>query len=100
MGTGIDNYGVIDDAFSGIAQPQRTIEMGRPDIETDRPGETLVEAVREFARDGGFRAIREERNQQRAKEESAGRAVRRESPADISLPAIQPDEPARDLTDR
>jgi hypothetical protein len=49
--------GLIDADFTGLAAPLRVHELGRPDIAADRPGQTLVSRVQEFAAAGGFKAM-------------------------------------------
>jgi len=94
----IDNFGVIDETFAGL-QHATPIEMGRPDIEEDRPGTLLVEAVGQFAADGGFQRIREDRDRERALGETPDQKVGRDSPVSISLPAQPGASPARDRRD-
>lgn len=96
---GIENYGLIDDSFAGLSRPQRTIDMGRPDLAGERPGATLVEAVRKFERDGGFKALREERDVARHRGQEPDAPTRRDAPIDVSIPTIATEGPALDRSE-
>jgi len=90
---------VIDETFAGL-QNATPIEMGRPDIEENRPGTLLVDAVRQFAADGGFQKIREDRDRQRALDDAPDSKVGRDGPLSISLPAQPADAPTREHRDQ
>lgn len=94
----IDNFGIIDETFASL-QHAKPIEMGRPDIEDERPGTLLVEAVRQFAADGGFQMIREERDRDRAMTDAPDQKTGRDAPVSISLPSQTAGDRARDHRD-
>lgn len=48
------HHDVIDETFKGLMAPSETHRIGRDDIDTDRPGDLLVQAVKEHALNGGF----------------------------------------------
>ena len=48
------HHDVIDESFKGLVAPSETHRIGREDIETDRPGDLLVQAVKDHALQGGF----------------------------------------------
>lgn len=52
----------IDENFRHVQTPRSVVQAGRPDIDgDDRPGPKFVAAVRDFAAEGGFDRMREER---------------------------------------
>jgi len=93
----IDNIGVIDDTFAGLLNPRDRIDLGRPDLK-ERPGDTLVEAVRTFEREGGFKALQKMRDERRREAEAPDvRSGRRDPMMDVSLPAARADLEGNDI---
>jgi hypothetical protein len=45
---------VIDESFKNVASPVEIHRLGREDIVENRPGDVLVNAVKEFSAKGGF----------------------------------------------
>jgi len=87
MGTGvIENAGMIDETFTGLSHPRQRFDMGRPDLLEERPGDTLVEAVRQFEREGGFQALAEERNIKRREAQAPDVRKSQADLIDVSLP--------------
>lgn len=73
----IENDRVIDDTFVGLASAKESISIGRDDVDGERPGETLIAAVKKFEQDGGFKRIQEGRNETLAAAEAADEIERR-----------------------
>jgi hypothetical protein len=97
----IDNAGIIDESFSGLANPVETIELGG-DVAGERPGAILIDAVKQFDKDGGFRKIRDDRNADLAAAAAADTAERGSQTIemDVSLPtAIGHPEKDRDIAE-
>jgi hypothetical protein len=56
------------DLASLTREPQAVFELGREDITENRPGQILIEEVRKFQADGGFRQLESVRDAEYAKE--------------------------------
>lgn len=67
---------VIDETFAGLVSPAEVHSIGRPDLTTDRPGDVLVDEVRRFEAEGGFKEIARARAEERRKEEEADAAAK------------------------
>lgn len=91
----MEQRAVIDESFAGLGSPVQTFEMGRPDIEEGRPGAVLVEEVRAFEAEGGFRKIAEDREAVRIADEQADAGVARPKVrhADLGIVAKGVDAP-------
>jgi hypothetical protein len=91
----MEQRAVIDESFAGLVSPVQTFEMGRPDIEDGRPGAVLVEEVRAFEAEGGFKKIAEERDAVRLADEQADAGVARPKArhADLGIVAKGVDAP-------
>jgi hypothetical protein len=92
----MEQRAVIDESFAGLVSPVQTFEMGRPDIEDGRPGAVLVEEVRAFEAEGGFRKIAEDREAGRIADEQADAGVARPKMrhADIGIVARDVEAPS------
>jgi hypothetical protein len=92
----MEQRAVIDETFAGLVAPVQAFEMGRTDIEEGRPGAVLVEEVRAFEAEGGFRKIAEDREAGRVADEKADAGVARPKMrhADIGIVAKDVDVPA------
>jgi hypothetical protein len=84
----IDNAAVIDETFAGLANASETFEIGN-DVTGERPGAILIDAVKQFEKDGGFKRIQETRNADLVNAEIADAAARAKHKIDldISLPS-------------
>lgn len=93
----MEQRAVIDESFAGLVSPVQTFEMGRPDIEEGRPGAVLVEEVRAFEVEGGFRKIAEDRDAARIADEQAdaGAARPKVRHADLGIVARGVDAPEK-----
>lgn len=91
----MEQRAVIDESFAGLVSPVQTFEMGRPDIEEGRPGAALVEEVRAFEAEGGFRKIAEDREAVRIADDQAdaGAARPKVRHADLGIVAKGADAP-------
>lgn len=76
---------VIDETFAGLAAPAEIHLMGRPDLSDGRPGQTLVDEVRRFEAEGGFKEIAKSREDLRRAEEAADATVVREALPDFGI---------------
>lgn len=94
----MEQRAVIDESFAGLVSPVQTFEMGRPDIEEGRPGAVLVEEVRAFEVEGGFKKIAEDRDAVRAADEQtdAGATRPKVRHADLGIVAKGVDAPEKD----
>jgi len=89
------NNRIIDETFIGLLDPKEVHELGREDITSDRPGQSLLQIVQEFGRKG-FDQITEERAAQRAALESADVSQKGKKLADFGLDINN--GPAHELT--
>lgn len=80
----INNSRIIDDTFAGLENPINVIELGK-DVDGERPGATLVNAVKQFGKDGGFRLIQEQRNAAIAADETADEITKRNRKIEIEI---------------
>lgn len=71
----MEQHAVIDETFAGLARPTQTFELGRQDIEEERPGAALVAAVQEFEAADGFKKIAADREAARVADEAKDAAV-------------------------
>lgn len=92
----MERHAVIDETFAGLANPSMTFEMGRPDITENRPGTALVEEVKKFDAEGGFKKIAEDRDEARIRDEKADAEVIRTKPRHVDLGIVTrgSDEPS------
>lgn len=98
----IENDHVIDETFAGLANPAKTIEIGKDDVEGERPGAVLIDAVKQFERDGGFKRIQEKRNEEIAAADATDAAAKKSQTIeiDVTLPATAADlEKDREITE-
>lgn len=79
------NKEIIDETFSGLVSPTEIHAVGRPDIEADRPGNVLVDEVRKFSSEGGFKRIAEERNARRVELEESDRNTPKKEVSNFGL---------------
>lgn len=67
------------DLASLTREPQAVFEIGREDITENRPGQVLIEEVRKFQANGGFRELEAKRDAEYAREkERDGKIGKRE----------------------
>jgi hypothetical protein len=94
----MEQRAVIDETFAGLVAPVQTFEMGRPDIEDGRPGSALVEEVRTFEAEGGFKKIADDREAGRVADEQADAAVTRTKVrhAELGIVSRDVDAPSAD----
>lgn len=52
MGKTAVNHDIIDESFAGLLNPKEVHELGREDISSGRPGESLLQIVQEFGQSG------------------------------------------------
>jgi hypothetical protein len=96
----MEQRAVIDETFAGLVNPVQTFEMGRPDIEENRPGTVLVEEVRAFEAKGGFKQIAEDREAARIADEKADVAISRKMKhEDLGIVTNGTDGPSMDNAD-
>lgn len=91
----MEQHSIIDETFAGIARPTQTFEIGRPDIEDERPGSALIAAVREFEAADGFKKIAETRDAARVAEEKVDASVVRAKGAEVDFAIIPKDSHAQ-----
>jgi len=89
---------VIDDSFAGLVAPAEIHRMGRPDVKEGRPGDVLVAEVARFEREGGFKRLAKEREEQRALDEASGRPASDEPLPDFGLRTPAGETRDRDLS--
>jgi len=80
----ITNADIIDDTFAGLVNPIDVIELGK-DTECERPGATLVNAVKQFEKDGGFKLIQEQRNAKITQGEMIDAEARRNQNVELQI---------------
>jgi hypothetical protein len=57
-----EGHDLIDENYRHVATPRQVIHAGRSDLDgDDRPGTKFTAAVKDFAADGGFDRLRDER---------------------------------------
>lgn len=88
MGKAVNNM-MIDEAFAGLLDPKQIHELGREDITSDRPGESLLKIVQEFGHEG-FKNIVEKRAKERDAAIAAETTEKDKKLADFGLNSKQP----------
>lgn len=94
MGKAVNNE-MIDETFVGLLEPKEIHELGREDITSDRPGESLLKIVRDFGHEG-FKNIVENRAKEREAAIAADTTEKDKKLADFGLNS-KPTSPVSEL---
>lgn len=87
---------VIDLDFAGLSAPQAVFAIGRDDIKEDRPGDILVNAVREAKSNGVFAALQAERDSKMLAEKTADAFIARKDFSERTIP-VQFQDAAKEI---
>lgn len=96
MGKTAVNSNVIDESFAGLLDPKEVHELGREDITSGRPGESLLQIVQEFG-PAGFKKIAEDRARERESQVAADVKENGKKLADFGI-NTKADGPSNDLS--
>ncbi|WP_315922801.1 hypothetical protein [Mesorhizobium sp. SP-1A] len=94
MGKALNNH-IIDESFAGLMDPKEVHELGREDITSGRPGQSLLQIVQEFGHEG-FKQIVETRARERAALAASDAPEAGKKLADFGLNS-KSDGPAKDM---